>query len=90
MGVLKYSPVPGYLTCIKPYNHIILSKLKHISTLPSYLAIINGILPKFTFLIETTNPDKMEIKDELVLNSMTWVAADNIEYNTTPGYYIFR
>ena len=42
----------------------------------------------------------MEIKDELVLNGMTWSASDNIEYNTigafqttnsnTPGYYIVR
>ena len=42
----------------------------------------------------------MEIKDELVLNGMTWAASDEIEYNTigvfwtsdsdTPGYYIFR
>ena len=41
----------------------------------------------------------MDIKDELVLNGMTWEAADEIEYNTigefqtrdsnTPGYYIF-
>ena len=39
----------------------------------------------------------MEIKDELVLNDMTWSAADDIEYNiigtfqnsdsNTPGYY---
>ena len=42
----------------------------------------------------------MDIKDELVLNRMTWAAAENIEYNTigefqtrnsnTPGYYIVR
>ena len=42
----------------------------------------------------------MDIKDELVLNGMTWAAADDIEYNTigefqtsnsnTPVYYIFR
>ena len=42
----------------------------------------------------------MEIKDELVLNGITWAAAANIEYNTIgefqtidsnmPGYYIFR
>ena len=47
---------------------------------------------------ETTNPDEMHIKDELVLNGMTWAAADEIEYNTigafqtsysnTPGYCI--
>ena len=42
----------------------------------------------------------MKIKDELVLQGMTWEAADNIEYNiigafqtidsNTPGYYIVR
>ena len=42
----------------------------------------------------------MEIKNELVLNGMTWAAADDIEYNTigefqtsdsnTPTYYILR
>ena len=47
---------------------------------------------------ETTNPDKMDIKNELVLNDMTWEAADKIEYNTIgefqtsdinmPGYHI--
>ena len=41
----------------------------------------------------------MEIKDKLVMNGMTWVEADESEYNTigafqisnsnTPGYYIF-
>ena len=42
----------------------------------------------------------MDIKDELVLNGVTWVAADDIEYNTigkfqtidsnTPVYYIVK
>ena len=31
---------------------------------------------------ETTNPNKMKIKDELVLQGMTQAAADEIEYNT--------
>ena len=49
---------------------------------------------------ETTNPDTMETKDELVLNGMTWASADKIEYNAIgafqtsdsnkPGYYIFQ
>ena len=48
---------------------------------------------------EITNPDNMEIRDELFLNGMTWAAADYIENNTigsfqtsdsnTPVYYIF-
>ena len=29
----------------KPYNHVMLSNRKHISTLPYYMAIINGIFP---------------------------------------------
>ena len=42
----------------------------------------------------------MKIKGDLLLNSMTWEAGDNIEYNTigeikssdssTPGYYIVQ
>ena len=50
------------------------------------------------FKKEATNPDKMEIKDELVLHRITWSAANKIEYNTigafqtsdsnTPVYYI--
>ena len=49
---------------------------------------------------ETTNPDEMDIKDELVIHGMTWAAADEIEYITigefqtsdsyTPVYYIVR
>ena len=49
---------------------------------------------------ETTNPDKMKIKDELALQGMTQAAADEIEYNTmgelktsncnTHGYYIVK
>ena len=34
------------------------------------------------FLKEKTNPDKMDTKDELVLNGMTWEEADHIEYKT--------
>ena len=49
---------------------------------------------------ETTNPNEMKIKDELVLQGMTLAAADKIEYNTmgafqtsncnTHGYYIVK
>ena len=57
-------------------------------------------ITKLTLKKETTNPDEMDIKDKLVLNGMTWAAAENIEYNiigafqtsviNTPGYYIIR
>ena len=43
--LLRNFPNPGYLTRIKPYNHVMLSKQKHLSTLQYYMAIINGILP---------------------------------------------
>ena len=45
LGVLRNSLKPGYLTWIKPYNHVILSNQKHVSTLQYYMTIINGILP---------------------------------------------
>ena len=86
LGVLKKSTISGYLTYIKPYNQVLLSNLKHVSTIPYYVAIINGIFPKLTFKKETTNPDGMEIKDELILNGMAWAEADDIEYNTIGAY----
>ena len=49
MGVFKNYPNPGYLTWIKPSNHVMLSNQKHVSTLPSYVDIINGILPNLKF-----------------------------------------
>ena len=45
LGVLNNSPNPGYLTWIKPSNHVMLSNPKHVNTPPSYVAIINGIFP---------------------------------------------
>ena len=45
IGVLKNSTIPGYLIGIKTYNHVMLSNPKHVSTLPSYVAVLNGILP---------------------------------------------
>ena len=52
------------------------------------------------FKKETTNPNEVKIKDELVLQGMTQVAADKIKYNTmgsfqtidgnTHGYYIVK
>ena len=45
LGVLNNYLNPIYITWIKPYNHVMLSKPKHVSTLPSYVAILNGILP---------------------------------------------
>ena len=51
---------------------------KNVSTLPYYVAIINSIFAKLNFLKETTKPDDTEIKDKLVLNSMTWEAAYKI------------
>ena len=78
LGVLSNSPNPGYLTWIKPYNHVMLSNQKHVSNLLSYVDIINGIFPKLNFKKETTNPNDMKIKDELVLQGMTQEAADEI------------
>ena len=74
LGVLNNSSNPGQLVRIKTSNKVMLSNPKHVSTLPSYVAIINDIFAKFTFKKETTNPDDMEIKDELVLHGMTWSA----------------
>ena len=98
LGVLNNSLIPGYLTWIKPYNHVMLLNPKHVITLPYYVAIINSIFDKLALKKETINSDEMEIQDELVLNGITWAAAAYIEYNSicafltgdnnTPGYYI--
>ena len=45
LGMLDKYPIPGYLTGIKPYNHVMLSNPNHVSNIPYYVAIINGILP---------------------------------------------
>ena len=48
----------------------------------NYSSILRGYnkwyITKIDFLKETTNPDEIEIKDELVLNGMTWAAAYEI------------
>ena len=59
-----------------------LSSHKHVSTLPYSVDIINGILPKLTLKLETTHPDEIKIKDELVLHGMTRAAEYKIQYNT--------
>ena len=55
LGVLNNSPVPCYLTWIKPYNHVMLLNLKRVITLPSYVATINGILPKCSWIIKLSH-----------------------------------
>ena len=79
LGVLNNSPNVGYLTWIKPSNKVMLSIQKHVSNLPSYVDIINGIFSKLILKIETKNPDDTKIKDELVLHGITQAAADEIE-----------
>ena len=54
--VINNSPIPGYLTWIKPYNHVMLSDSKHVSNLPYYVAIINGIFAKIGFFIRNIKP----------------------------------
>ena len=69
-----------------------------------YSSILRGYnkwyISKLNLKKETTNPNKMKIKDELVLQGMTQVTAEEIEYNTmvafqtsdcnTHGYYIVK
>ena len=69
-----------------------------------YSSILRGYnkwyIAKFNLKKETTNPNEMKIKDELVLQCMTQAAADKIEYITmgeiqtsdynTHGYYIVK
>ena len=69
-----------------------------------YSSILRGYnkwyIAKFNLKKETTNPNEMKVKDELVLQGMTQAEADDIEYNTmgefqtsycnTHGYYIVK
>ena len=69
-----------------------------------YSSILQGYnkwyVSKLNLKKETTNPNEMKIKNELVLQGMTQAAADEIEYNTmgafqtsdtnTHGYYIVK
>ena len=69
-----------------------------------YSSILRGYnkcyIAKLNLKKETTNPNEMKTKDELVLQGMTQAAADDIEYNTmgvfqtsdcnTHGYYIVK
>ena len=43
-------------------------------------------IARLNFKKEKRNPDKMDIKDELVLKGMTWSAAYEIEYNTIGAF----
>ena len=70
----------------------------------TYYSILRGYnklyITKLTYKKETTNPEVMDIKDDLVLNGINCAAVDEIENNTigafqtidsnTPGYYIVR
>ena len=97
LGALNNYKHPGYTTCIKfqPRYAIKLETYKYSSILSGYNKMY---MLQIDFKKETTNPDNMKIKDELVLNSMNWESAGKIEYNTicafqtsdinTPGYYI--
>ena len=67
-------------------NHVMLSNQKHVITLQSYGAIINGIFAKLNLNKKTINPNKMKIKDELVLQGMTQAAGEEIEYNTMGAF----
>ena len=50
---------------------------KHVSTLPFYVAIIDGIFKNWQKK-KKKNLDEMDIKDKIVLNGMTWAESDNI------------
>ena len=94
LGVMNNSTNPGYLNWIKTYNHVMLLNPKHVSTLPSYVDIINGIFSKIDFLTETTNPDNTDIKDNLILHFMTDKSAslslypDYSESCKQPSYHL--
>ena len=78
LGLLNNYPIPGDLTWIKTYNHVMLSNPKNISNLPFYVDILNGI---FTILTEKEKkPDKMRMS----LSCTAWLGHQQKILNTTP------
>ena len=68
----------------KHNNHVMLSNQKHVSTLQSYGAIVNGVFAKLNLKKETTNTNGMKLKISLSckarlrrqqtkLNTIIWV-----------------
>ena len=69
MGLLNNYPIPGYLTGIKTYNHVILLDQKHVSTLPPYVAIINGIFQNWPLKKKQKTQKRYRLK-----MSLSWTA----------------
>ena len=82
LGVSNNSPIHSYITWIKPYNHVMLSNLKHVITLPSYMAIINDKFSKFT------SKKKEQTHMRWILNTsfswLAWLGKHQTRYNTIP------
>ena len=67
--------LPNLDKTLQPHYSIKPETCKYSSILCDY---IKWYIFKFIYFKETTNSDKVEIKDELVLNGMTWEAVGDI------------
>ena len=100
LDVLSNSPNLGYLTWKETQQPSYVIKPETCN----YSSILHGYnkwyISKLNLKNETTNPNEMKTKDELVLQGMNQASADEIEYNTmgafqtsnynTNGYYIVK
>ena len=86
LGVLNNSPNTGYLTWIKTFNHVMLLKQKHVSTLPFYVAIINGTLPNWPFKKKQQTHTIWRLK--IILSCMAWLGQHQKIFNTIPLVHI--
>ena len=69
MGLLNNFPIPGYLTWIKTYSHVMLSNPTHVSTIPYYVAIINDIFPNWLLKKKQQTQTRWRLK-----TSLSWTA----------------
>ena len=65
LGLLNNSQMPSYLNWIKPSNHVMISNPKHVSTLLSYVVIINGIFPNWIFKKKQQTQTQWRLKTSL-------------------------
>ena len=78
--VVNRSPKSGYLTWTKPSKNVMLLKPKHVSTLPSYMAVINGLFPNWLFLNKQQTQTIWILKTSLYCT--TWLGQHQTRLNT--------
>ena len=82
LGVSNNSPNPVCLTWIKLSNYVMLSNRKHVSTLSSYVAIINGIFPNPLKKKKQQTQTRWKLK--MSLSCTAWLGQKQMILNKIP------